>query len=185
MTTGHGQAPKGQMSFEVRCPKCGRARTGEPACPSCGLLADRMSAFAASRDTAVSPGLLAAWERATSRWDDRTAHDDVFERTTAAREFAWTAARYREIARDKPIDDPVATEAMVRLRRAAEATLVATTATTARADKASGAYRGTMAILLIMVVAVVGLIIYQFVRSNQAPAGTGSGDADPPAGEVR
>lgn len=163
-----------------RCPKCGRARAGERACPSCGLAAARMQTFAGSRDAGVSPGLLAAWERVEADWSDRAAHDEVFERTTACGAFAWTAGRYREAQREKPATDDVAKTALERLRRAAEATMMATAA--ARAGKETSPYKNTVAIMVVIVLALVGLLIYQFVRSSQLPDTAGD---DPPAGQVR
>jgi hypothetical protein len=183
MTAGQRQEPKGQIVFfDARCPKCGRGCTGERNCPQCGLASDRMATFAAQRDTAVSPGLLAAWVTATANWDNRAAHDAVFDRAAASGDFVWVAGRYRDAARERPNAGPVATAALERIRKAAEATFAVTAAAASIERKQdAGPYRATLAILLVMVIALVGLVAYQFIRSQQAD----TGQPDPPPGEVR
>jgi hypothetical protein len=168
---------------QPRCPKCDRPRVdSDIACPGCGLSTERMANYELARDAATSPAVMAAWENAVTHWHDRAAHDALFERVTATGAYAWAAARYREAARARKSDDPVAPHALERMRRAAEATMLGAAKTTRAATNTESAtpYRSTLALLGILVVALIGLLAYQLIRSQRA-----DDPDDPPPAQVR
>lgn len=140
----------------MTCPKCGDAQPEAAACRTCGLLAERMPAFARDRDAGVAPEVLAAWRAVEGAWADPAAHERFLAAASTALAFPWAAQRYREVVRARP-DDAIAAEHLARVARMAEATLLATAA-----EKPSAArkpYRGTVAVLgalLILIVIGVG-----------------------------
>lgn len=148
------------------CPKCGTpvipARTH---CATCGLAHERMAAFATLRDDVAEP-LTNAWQRAVEAWDERARHDEVLRLVTQHDAYAWAAARYRDRLKDHP-GDAVGTEQLERIKRAAEATLVANAAV--RDTSTPGPYRNTMLILAIFILAIVGGLIYAMVRGSGKP----------------
>lgn len=156
------------------CPKCGAPRRDEPACPRCGIRAERMEAFARARDAEVPPSVIAAWERVDAAWDEAAAHDALFSLTAQHACYAWTAARYRD-ARDG--QGAVRTDPhLARVRRAAEATLLA--GATRPRDKERTPYRSAMMVLaLLVIMIVVGLMLAMVQRGSDTPA--------PPAPQVR
>lgn len=143
------------------CPKCGAPRRGDAACPSCGLAAANMAAYRDARDAAVPGPAREAWARALEAWGDPARHDEVLQQVAAHRCYAWAAACYRARGRD-----PIAERQLDRLRRAAEATLLASA--TARPDAAPRPYRATAGVLAILIVAVLVGLVYATVL--HAPA---------------
>jgi hypothetical protein len=148
------------------CPRCGASlRGGAFACAACGLAADRRAAYVDARDAAIPEPLREAWERATRAWSDPASHDEVLRLVAVHSCYAWAAARYRTRR-----GDPLAARQLDRLRRAAEATLLASA--TARPDPAARPYRATAGVLAILVVAIlVGLI---YARAARTPTGSPS-----------
>jgi uncharacterized Zn finger protein (UPF0148 family) len=151
------------------CPKCGAPRRGEAAaCPACGLAASRMASYTEERDAAVPESVRAAWQRAAEAWSDPARHDELLQQVAAHRCYAWAAAHYR--ART---GDPVAERQLDRLRRAAEATLLA--GATVRPDATAGPYRATLGVLAILIAAIViGVVYATLIRGPSgavAPAG--------------
>lgn len=145
------------------CPKCGaQLREGAPACATCGLAADRMAAYVDARDAAIPEPLREAWARATGAWSDPARHDEVLRLVAVHNCYAWAAARYRTRG-----GDPVAARQLDRLRRAAEATLLASA--TVRPVAAARPYRATVGMLAILIAAVgVGLIYAAAARELPA-----------------
>ena len=143
------------------CPKCGTPRRGEAAaCASCGLDVARMAGYSAVRDAAVPVTVRDAWARTTLRWNEPAAHDELMQLVAAHNCYAWAAGRYRTRG-----PNAVAQRQLERLRRAAEATLLASA--TARADAPSRPYRATRGVLAILILAVVvGLVYATVIRDN-------------------
>jgi hypothetical protein len=108
------------------------------------------------RDAAVPDAVREAWQRATEAWSDPARHDEVVQRVAAHRCYAWAAARYRAHGHD-----PIATRQLERLRRAAEATLLASA--TVRSDPATRPYRATVGVLAVLIVAIAVGLIYAMV----------------------
>jgi hypothetical protein len=171
-----------EMSAEVEsCPKCGRSRRGEPACPNCGLSADRMESFAANREAAVPDQLRAAWDdlhapdssappyRGGDPWSDQARHDELLKLVAANNCYAWAAGRYREVIRTRP-EDTTAARQLDRLTRAAEATMLA--GATARGNTGPKPYRAVTAVLVMLIVAVVSGLLYAMVIHKDDPSGT-------------
>jgi len=163
------------------CPKCGRSRRGEAACPSCGLAADKMASYADNRDANVPDVVRAAWDdlhapvsssppyRGGEPWSDQARHDELLRLVAQHNCYAWAAGHYRDVNRAKP-EDTVAARQLERLRRAAEATMLA--GATARADTAPKPYRATTGILVMLIVALVAGLLYAMVIGDHEPAGT-------------
>lgn len=148
------------------CPKCGAARDETRThCPKCGLAHAKMTAFAKTRDD-VPASLAAAWQRALDGWDDPARHDEVLRVVTQLDAYAWAAAHYRDRLQAKP-DDAVATHQLDRVKRAAEATLLANAAT--RAKKLPEPYRNTMVVLGIMIIAIIAGLVYALARGRENP----------------
>ena len=146
------------------CPKCGTTRdTSRTNCASCGLAHAKMTELAAARD-AVPDALGAAWDRAVAEWSDSTTHDEVLRLVTQHDAYAWAAARYRERAREHP-DDAIAKQQLDRVRKAAEATLLATAAAKRQA-KGPEPYRATVAILGLLVLLIIALLVYAVARGG-------------------
>ena len=148
---------------EELCPKCGAARASAGACASCGLAVSRMAGYADAREASVPDAVRDAWQRATEGWSDPARHDELLRVVALHDSYAWAAGRYRTRR------DDLAVRQLERLRRAAEATLLATA--TARPDAASAPYRATRGVLMVLIVAVlVGLVYAMVIRSRGAPA---------------
>lgn len=146
------------------CPKCGaQLREGAAACATCGLAAGRMAAYVDARDAAIPEPLREAWARATCAWSDPARHDEVLRLVATHNCYAWAAARYHTRG-----TDPVAARQLDRLRRTAEATLLASA--TVRPDAAARPYRATVGVLAILIAAIaVGLIYASAARAPSAP----------------
>jgi len=159
---------------EASCPKCGTARdAARTHCATCGLAHDKMAAFEKARD-AVPDALAQAWERAVGSWDETARHDEVLRLAAQHDAYAWAAARYRERLKARA-DDEVAGEQLDRVRRAAEATLLANAAA-ARQKNTPEPYRSTMVLLAILIIAIIAGLVYVTAR--------GSGDPPPPRREL-
>ena len=157
-----------------RCPKCMTVRRGEPACPSCGLAADKMASYGGVRDAGIPAAVRTAWDHITAAWDDEARHDALWELVSTSGCQAWAAGRYRAASIERP-GDPIAARRLERIRRAAEATLVAS----ATVKRASGApYRATKGILALLIVLLVVGLAYAVFRSSRTVDGPGSAGPD-------
>ena len=137
----------------LACPKCGASRRADAAaCPSCGLSVDRMAAYHAAAEAAVPEAVRAAWTRATELWTEQARHDELMREVAAHNGYAWAASRYRT----RP-GDSIAARQLDRLRRAAEATLLASA--TVRPDAGKQPYRGLIGVLAVLIFAlIVGVV---------------------------
>lgn len=161
------------MERVASCPKCQAAvPEGVAACGKCGLAVDRMAGFAAAADAAIPEPLIAAWDRAVEQWDDLARHDEVLRLVTANDAYAWAAGRYRSKA-----GDPIGDRQLARIRKAAEATLMASR--TEKRDAAPKAYRATVALLVFLLLAAIAGLIYTATARN------GNAGSATPAGETR
>jgi hypothetical protein len=145
------------------CPKCGAARVaGAEACGACGLAIARMAAYIDARDAAVPDPVREAWARAAAAWDDEARHDELLRQVASHNAYAWAAGRYRTRG-----GDAVARRQLERLRRAAEATLLASA--TVRAAEARP-YRGTAGVLAVLIVVIaIGLLYAVVIRDHPSP----------------
>lgn len=152
---------------QQRCPKCQTHVGQRPACPTCGLTADRMSTFASARE-AASPELAATWQAALEAWTEQARHDAFVQAAAAAGAFAFAAGKYQEAARTRP-DDTIAPRQLARVRRTAEAAMLAS-AQVRHVQQTP--YRNATAILVLLVVAAVAGGVYTtFLRSTRGSAG--------------
>ena len=157
------------------CPKCGSARrAGASACSACGLAVERMAAYIDARDAAVPDSVRAAWAHAGEAWSEATRHDELLRLVAAHNCYAWAAGRYRTRS-----GDAIAARQLDRLRRAAEATLLASA--TARPDPVARPYRAAIGVLAVLIVVIVVGLLYAFVRQ---PAATSASPARAPAAPV-
>lgn len=146
------------------CPKCGTQRApGATACATCGLAIAKMAAYVEARDARVPDSMREAWTRTTERWDDTALHDELLRLTVANDCFAWTAGRYRRRERDA-----VAEHQLERLRRTAEATLMAGAA--ARREAEAAPYRSATSVLGILIVVIVAGLVYATVIRDRGTA---------------
>jgi uncharacterized Zn finger protein (UPF0148 family) len=144
------------------CPKCGAPRADRAtSCPACGLTVARMAAYVDARDGAVPEPVRAAWTRATAAWSDAARHDELLRLVATHDAYAWAAGRYRTRG-----GDVIARRQLDRLRRAAEATLLASA--TARPDAAARPYRATRRVLAVLIVMIAAGAVYATVVRVQA-----------------
>lgn len=168
------------MGELATCPKCGTRRQGEPACPRCGLLAERMETFAAEKKTthpfregggpppeAPPDVLVAAWDRAVEGWDDPSRHDEVMRLVAQHDAYAWAAERYRTRA-----GDPIGDRQLDRVSRAAEVTMRA--AATPRSEPRAKPYRAATAVLVMLIVAAVVALLFAMIRKGSIQPTTGT-----------
>jgi hypothetical protein len=172
-----------EVSAPASCPKCGSPRRGERACPRCGLAAERMEAYASTRDASVPDVLVAAWDRAVEAWDAAERHDVLLRLVAQHDAYAWAAAKYRDAKRAAPASpspfrsypdhavDAIADRQLDRMRRAAEATLFASAS--AREERGRSPYRATTAILSMFIFAIVAGLIFATVLQRNKLAGAG------------
>jgi hypothetical protein len=155
------------------CPKCGAAcRAGQAACARCGLAADRMESYARERDAAIPDVLSAAWERTEAAWDDPAGHAEVMRLVAAHDAYAWAAARYRTRA-----GDPIGDRQIAKIRKAAEATMLATA--TSRKDSTPKPYRALTAVMIMLIAAAIAALLYANVMREDIEAGSGVVPAQP------
>lgn len=142
------------------CPKCGAVRRSDAtACATCGLTTARMAAFRDARDAMVAEPVRSAWQHATDAWTDDKRHDALFQIAATHNAYAWAAGRYRTRR------DSIADRQLDRLRRAAEATLLA--GATVRAEKSTRPYRATAGVLAALVIVVAAGLIYAMVARER------------------
>jgi len=140
-----------------------------------------MDAFANARDEGIPDALALAWQRATEAWSEAGRHDEVMRLVSQHDAYAWAAGRYREAARERP-GDAMTERQLERVRRAAEATLLATGI--ARDARTPAPYRMTTVVLaLLVIVAIAGFIYAMARRGGGAPLTPPSSQT--PANEVR
>jgi len=171
------RAPRAHAPSLQMCPKCGAPRGAGDACAICGLATARMAAYKDAREAAVPEVVREAWQRANEAWDDPARHDELLRVVAANDSYAWAAGRYRTRK------DDVSQRQLERLRRAAEATLLASAS--ARPDASTQPYRATRGVLIILVVAVVIGLVYAMVIRTRGPASRDLAAPARPAGQVQ
>ena len=171
------RAPRAHTPSLQMCPKCGAPRGPGDACPTCGLATERMAAFKDAREAAVPEAVRTAWQHAIEAWDDGARHDELLRVAAAHDRYAWAAGRYRTRK------DPISDRQLERLRRAAEATLLASA--TVRPDASTQPYRATRGVLMILVVAVVIGLIYAMVIRTRGGSPRGPAAPARPPGVVQ
>jgi hypothetical protein len=118
-------------------------------------------------DEAPEP-VRAAWQHAIDGWDEPARHDALFRVIVEHNCFAWAARQYKQRG------DAIATERLAKLRRAAEASLVATATVRPKSpDERAHPLRSPLALLGILVVAVLlALVLTVVVRNNRTANNT-------------
>lgn len=146
------------------CPKCGAPRRDDAtACATCGLAVSRMESFREALEAAVPGEVREAWARTAEHWSDAARHDELLRLVASHRCYAWAAGRYRTRKSDE-----TAVRQLERLRRAAEATLLASA--TARDQAAARPYRASTGVLAILIVAILVGLVYALVLRQPALA---------------
>ncbi|MFN0253514.1 MAG: hypothetical protein ACKV2T_41985 [Kofleriaceae bacterium] len=141
------------------CPKCG-ATPAASACPKCGLATDKMEAFAHKLDEDVPADVRAAWDALAIAWDDDARHAAFMRVVVDGNAFAWAAQQYRA---KKP--DPRAEMMLARVRKAAEARLVASASARPAPKTVFHSVKLLLGGAVLMVVAL--LLILQFLKGKQ------------------
>jgi hypothetical protein len=135
----------------------------------------------AERDAAVPQVVQDAWARVHASWDDPRAHDELFALTAQHSCYAWTAARYREVRADKGAasTDP----RLERVRKAAEATLLATASVRPRTGKQP--YGTSAVVLVIAIIMIVIGLMFAASRPTRPPTAPIAPHPVHPASQVR
>jgi hypothetical protein len=163
-TQAPSEAAAGAQLDAPPCPKCGASRGADAtACPACGLAVARMVGYAEPREGGVPEPVRAAWTRATTDWRAAARHDELLQLAATHHAYAWTAGRYRTRGRDA-----IAQRQLDRLRRAAEATLLASA--TVRRDAKARPYRATRRVLALLIAMITMGAVYATVIRDQPPA---------------
>jgi hypothetical protein len=105
---------------------------------------------AADLPESIPSPLVAAWNRALGAWGDGSLHDALLGLAAKHKQYAWLAARYREVSRQRP-DDPVPAARLARLQRAALMTMCVEARPAEAAQRKP--YRGVSMMLMAFVVA--------------------------------
>jgi len=109
----------------------------------------------AAQHPGVPSDLADAWRHTLEAWHDGPRHDTALGLAAKHEQFAWLAARYREIAKRTP-DDPIPQARLARLQRAMLVTFRFDAKQTATPTKMP--YRGVALLLVASVFAtVIGL----------------------------
>jgi hypothetical protein len=116
---------------------------------------------------ALPDALSAAWDHAVEAWDDIARHDEVMRLVAQHEAYAWAASKYRTRA-----GDPIGDRQIARIRKAAEATMLASAAV--RKETAPKPYRAVTAVLIMLIVAAVGGLLYAMVMRDNIEAEPGS-----------
>jgi hypothetical protein len=132
-------------------------------------------------DSTVPDVARVAWDRARAQWDDTAAHDELLRLTTLHGCYAWVAAQDRKVQGESEAGDAVAERQLERVRRAAEAALLASGAP--RAAPKNKTYQSTILLLGLIVIMILIGIIYSMYRRTQAVSEDPS--HGPPATQVR
>ncbi len=151
-----------------RCPKCHAVVAEHEACPGCGLAAARMAGWVAARAAAIPAELHASWTRVTESWQDQPRHDAFVQEAVTLGAYAWAAGQYQDVRRQRP-DDAMARRQLERVRRTAEAAMLASAAVR---QEQKAPYRSATAILVMLVVVLMAGALYAtFMRETRTPAG--------------
>jgi hypothetical protein len=146
------------------CPKCSHP-VDERACARCGLTAAHRDQYLTRQDTAAPGVLVEAWRETRRAWREPAAHDRMLYLASQHGNLPWLATRYREIARRH---DAIATERLVRVKRAAELTLLVSSAR--QEDEAPKFYRSTRLLLGLMLLALAfGCVLMRVAAGAHAP----------------
>ena len=140
------------------CPKCGSARTDAPNCRSCGLAADKIATYTATRDAAVPDIVKQTWQRVTAEWTEQARHDAMLRVVTEHNAFPWAAAMYREQAAIR--GDELSKRQLDRVLRGAEALMYAT-----RSDRRPRVFLKVIAIVLAVI--VLGMVAFLILMVSQ------------------
>jgi hypothetical protein len=117
--------------------------------------------------TDVPADVRAAWQAACDAWDDPARHDALFEHVARTGSYAWAAARYKEHG-----EEPIAAARLAKLRRAAEAAMLATAfARPPERRRSFGVI--VMVAALAFAVAVALVVAVAIARRNGANEGNG------------
>lgn len=162
----------------TQCPKCGTPRRGEPACPRCGLLADRMSEYARAQSAETPAAIRGAWQRVVDHWDDAAAHEALLALIVQDGCYAWAAARYREQQEARP-GDLIAPQRLDRIRRGAEASMLVTAT---RTDGSSGKLVSRVILAMLLAMLVAGIVVAMKLRGRTGVAPAGTNFAPQPTG---
>jgi len=162
--------PSGPSAPQPSCPKCGLRYRGEAtACPACGLSVARMAPYAEVRDAAASisvPEVLqAAWACTIQDWHTAARHDEFLQLVAIHHAYAWAAGRYRTRGHE-----PVAVRQLDRLRRAAEATLLAGATPRAGASARTSARARRRVLALVITVIAAGALFAMGIADPPAPS---------------
>ncbi len=157
-----------------------------------------MEAYARTRE-AVPDAVAAAWDGVLEAWDDAERHAALLRLVAQHDAYAWAAARYRDAKRSAPASpapfrsypdhavDAVADRQLERMRRAAEATMLASAST--REERARSPYRAATAVLAMFIFAIIAGMIFAKALQRGQPDASGAGQATPaethPAGPAQ
>lgn len=160
-----------------RCPKCDAPAPGD-ACARCGLARERFAAFVGDDEAPASGALRRAWEQVEAAWEDDAGHAAFVERAALEGAFRDAARRYRRAGRER--DDGRAEAQLDRIRRMAEAAILARPVeAAASAEPEPEPYR-RLVVLLIALVALAGAGgVYAMWHQLRSEAEAGASERPP------
>ena len=130
------------------------------ACPKCGLATDKMDAFARTLAADVPTVVRTAWDAVDAKWEDDERHTAFMRVVVDENAFAWAAQQYR--AR---LPDPRAETMLRRVRKAAEARLVASASARPEPKTVFHSVKILVGGAVLMVIAL--LLMLQFLKGKQ------------------
>ncbi len=128
-------------------------------------MVERWSTFAANEEAKVTAPIRFAWTQLDENWHEETRHSAMLQLAAKHNVFAWVAKRYREKAKT---GDELAAQQVEKLRKQAEATLMAGAA--ARTDNRKRNSYIALGIALV-ILAVIGYVIYSGTERVTPTAG--------------
>jgi hypothetical protein len=121
----------------------------------------------------VQAELEAVWQKVVDAWDEPARHDALMGLVAQQNAFAWAASKYKERA-----GDPVADKQLERIRKAAVASMFATSSKKRGTDSP---YRRTMVIFVVLLVMLlIGLVGLKMIHDTKVNTPTPSPEVTKP-----
>jgi protein-S-isoprenylcysteine O-methyltransferase Ste14 len=113
-------------------------------------------------DQGIPDAVKAAWDRTVAAWEDPAAHAALLAVVANYSCYVWAAAQYKKRAGDK-----IADRALVRIRKAATAQMLATAMSRPK-QTGRTPYRSSMFVLIVVVFMIGVAFMYAKWRQRHA-----------------
>ncbi len=114
-------------------------------------------------DQGIPDAVKAAWDRTVAAWDDPAAHAALLALVSNYSCYVWAAAQYKKRAGEK-----IADRALVRIRKAATAQMLATAMTRPKQAEGRMPYRSSLFVLIVVVFMIGVAFMYAKWRQRHA-----------------